>query len=813
MGVRSTKQGWQVYSGSTRRLVIAIDIGTTFSGASYCILNPGEKPKIVDVGAFPDQNGGHCKTSSSVLYAPDGSLIAIGNEVNSEKLKHLAAATGAIEARWWKLGLGSKVCFDEERDSPREKAQSSATQFSGRHSIVIPTNKNPEDIFADYLAWIVGHVEKFISAHHQRGSQLVEETRSNRLLVLTHPNGWEGKQQGIMRKACIRARVVSDVNRASTLVKFVSEAEASMTYALMCNTMSTWNEVGSQIAIVDAGGGTIDLTAYRIDSTVPYNSVSEICIPQCMFEGSVTVDNRAKELLKQKLYGTRWDNEEDLDTFLVEFIRTIKHTFTTDRIPCLLKIGSNIDCDERIGLSKGMLVFQGYEIAALFQDAVRATINGLRNIFAGYGQNQEKRVAFVGGFSENVYFRESISKALGHDVIFAKPDNATAKAVANGAVAWAIEGVVQVRKAKMWYGIRCAIPLDRRKKSHIDRLQTKFQTADGQTRLPDAFQVICEKGDEVMAEKDIKASFSMTREINEDLHGSFDLIVYRGDKQPPDFIEVENPAVETLCTMDVNLERLHHALPIKVQHGKRFRIARFEIHVTLCETELTARWVWNEQCISHSGIAETVYLDDLEFFTRKASHSAAVNASKLNRNDPEDARLSTRCSYMDDDPNDDVSTINSLTGSSGFDDLTSDQLSTLIRNLELKRLQKQQSHSQQEQLHNMHNQTDEEVKIDCTLSPSTPAIDLRPTTLDAARQSRRQAPPVPVRNTRETNVSPSLSAAQQLVNIGHTSALTRMMRADTSNEKVNGTELLSSSFPPNPPPPPYDLDAEAESER
>jgi hypothetical protein len=34
------------YRGSTRSLVLALDVGTTFSGVSYAILEPGEVPKI-----------------------------------------------------------------------------------------------------------------------------------------------------------------------------------------------------------------------------------------------------------------------------------------------------------------------------------------------------------------------------------------------------------------------------------------------------------------------------------------------------------------------------------------------------------------------------------------------------------------------------------------------------------------------------------------------------------------------------------------------------------------------------------------------
>ena len=38
-----------IYAGSSRKLVIALDIGTTFSGAAYSLLDPGEVPKIQSV--------------------------------------------------------------------------------------------------------------------------------------------------------------------------------------------------------------------------------------------------------------------------------------------------------------------------------------------------------------------------------------------------------------------------------------------------------------------------------------------------------------------------------------------------------------------------------------------------------------------------------------------------------------------------------------------------------------------------------------------------------------------------------------------
>lgn len=99
----------------------------------------------------------------------------------------------------------------------------------------------------------------------------------------------------------------------------------------------------------------------------------------------------------------------------------------------------------------------------------------------------------MGGYSENSYFREAISRALGPDVTVAKPDNSTSKAVANGAVAWAVDGAVTARIAKLWYGVRCAMPFDGSKREHASRSSKCITSADGQRRLPDAFQVLFAK--------------------------------------------------------------------------------------------------------------------------------------------------------------------------------------------------------------------------------------------------------------------------------------------------------------------------------
>ena len=41
------------YAGSSRKLVLAFDIGTTYSGVSYALLDPGLVPEIASVVRYP----------------------------------------------------------------------------------------------------------------------------------------------------------------------------------------------------------------------------------------------------------------------------------------------------------------------------------------------------------------------------------------------------------------------------------------------------------------------------------------------------------------------------------------------------------------------------------------------------------------------------------------------------------------------------------------------------------------------------------------------------------------------------------------
>ena len=148
-------------------------------------------------------------------------------------------------------------------------------------------------------------------------------------------------------------------------------------------------------------------------------------------------------------------------------------------------------------------------------------------------------VAMVGGFSESVFFRTELQSRLAGIAQICKPDEATSKAVANGGVAWLIDGVVSARVAKMTYGIRCSTKFKPKLESHIARQAQSFIGWDGTPRLTNSFGAILHKGESGVEDRDYIEPFSLTwPSTSPTLRKDVALLVYRGEADPlPDFID------------------------------------------------------------------------------------------------------------------------------------------------------------------------------------------------------------------------------------------------------------------------------------
>ena len=146
----------------------------------------------------------------------------------------------------------------------------------------LPLNKTVLDVFADFLAYLLECASSFIQDTHANGVRLWESVKDELYFVLSHPNGWEGAQQAEMRKAAVLAKLIPDTSVGHARLSFVTEGEASLHFAVQNGLPVGVMEDGEGVVIVDAGGGTIDISSYSKNVQEAKNRFEEVAAPQCM---------------------------------------------------------------------------------------------------------------------------------------------------------------------------------------------------------------------------------------------------------------------------------------------------------------------------------------------------------------------------------------------------------------------------------------------------------------------------------------------------------------------------------------------------
>ena len=160
----------------------------------------------------------------------------------------------------------------------------------------LPTGKTIVDVFADFMRYLFHSTRKVFKELEPNGELRWDSISESIELVLTHPNGWGGPQQAQLRNAAVIAGIVQDTPAGYSRVHFVTEGEASFSFCAanteagknlkVRRTVSTqcrfltYLQAGEQALIIDAGGGTIDISTYKVLSSRPLR-VEELYEPEC----------------------------------------------------------------------------------------------------------------------------------------------------------------------------------------------------------------------------------------------------------------------------------------------------------------------------------------------------------------------------------------------------------------------------------------------------------------------------------------------------------------------------------------------------
>ncbi|KAJ7704328.1 hypothetical protein B0H17DRAFT_1039291 [Mycena rosella] len=578
------------FSGSVRKFVLGIDIGTTFAGMSYCLLEPGKVPSILPVTRFPAQDhvGGDSKVPSVIYYDRSGSPKACGAEALQEAVVEEAEAAGWEKAEWFKLHLRP------------------TTSSSIRPNTLppLPANKSALNVLADFLRYLFQCAKSYIGEHYPNGNAMWITLESTIEFVLTHPNGWEGEQQAKMRTAAIIAGLIPNTSEGHERIHFVTEGEASLNFCITNGLATDPLRLGQGVVIVDAGGGTVDISTYRKVTTPQGESFEEIARPECLFVGSIFVSNRAAEYLQTYLRGSRY--ADDVEHIRQCFDKTAKLRFRRTDEWSYTRFGGLRDRDEALNIFNGQMKLPGTVVAGFFRPSLDAIVQAIMDQQLG-ALALVSSVLLVGGFAASEWLYSELKKQMNaRGLEVSRPDSHVNKAVADGAVSFYLDHFVSARISKHTHGIECMIRYDVNNSEH--RARETLVDAAGDLNVTKMFSAILKKNIHVSETKEFRRPYLITNHNPSGLWSvDIPILRYSGVDEDPQWVDIDPDKYSVLCTVHADTSKLANNLQRLTGRLGTYYQLNFEVILAFGLTELKAQIAWVENDVEKRGPAELVY--------------------------------------------------------------------------------------------------------------------------------------------------------------------------------------------------------------
>ncbi|KAI0750409.1 hypothetical protein C8Q74DRAFT_1373996 [Fomes fomentarius] len=523
------------YKGSKRKLVLSIDVGTTFSGMSYAVLEQGKVPTIETVKRYPGKGNApqDYRVPSILNYKPDGTVHSCGAIAESEDTRMELEYDDLILAKWFKLHLRPDNLDNEE-------------------------GKTVVQVFADFLRFLFSCAsEDIIHSNPAFGGSRWDEVKDDIEFVLTHPNGWEGLQQSKMREAAVLAQLVPDTDPGRKRIHFVTEGEAGLHFCLQKGTISESMKPEERIMVVDTGGGTVDISSYVIKSTAPL-SVEEISAPDCIIQGSTVVNMRAERLLKARLANSPiFNGAETIRTLMENFDKKAKPLFSGKSTRGVyINTGLTL-ADAALNIKKGNVLLTQDEMLSFFRPSLDAIVNSIRRQFQSTPGRAIASVFLIGGFSANEWLYDNLKESLGKmGLLLYRPEEHMSKAVSEGAISFYLDRYVSYRIAKATLGTQVHIrfnPLDPRHRLHLNSVE--FGPAG--PCFEDGFSTIVKKGTRIKDNEEFSEEFCVSYHKSRTLNDfSTSIIKYTGHDQNPRLQITDPDHFKRLCLVRGNLSEV-----------------------------------------------------------------------------------------------------------------------------------------------------------------------------------------------------------------------------------------------------------------
>ncbi|GAA1776679.1 hypothetical protein [Luedemannella helvata] len=465
------------------KIVVALDFGTYGSGFSWSTVPELDRPdSTIYHSAFSGAPANYRKNLTAVLLNADGTLRSWGFPARDD-WKHAAAAGNPANlgyAQRFKMSIRPEPEFED------------VPEYAGSLA----------DVGRSKLLPLIVHVlrmlreavlEQIAAASVQAGGQTIGYKPDDIRWCITVPAIWEEHEKALMRQAAMEAGIPGDEDRLIIAI----EPEAAAVFCAFHQSISLTHDqrsqinlgiVGNRFMVVDCGGGTVDITAYKVGAVDgDRQGLTEIGLPGGGKLGSEYVTLAFRKVMAD-WFGAKamaaiaakhpegvLAMETEWDRWKVDFAsrETSSGEIVIDQdrfVNVPHEIMMNLGWHAKRRLKKASptgsrIKMTAADSQALFDPIVHGILEKIQQqldeMIRHDGQNPgRERILLVGGFARSEYLKAKITKRFGDRVDVVVPLD-PAIAVLAGAVRFARDpSVIWARRSKYTYGFALNQPFE-----------------------------------------------------------------------------------------------------------------------------------------------------------------------------------------------------------------------------------------------------------------------------------------------------------------------------------------------------------------
>lgn len=259
----------------------------------------------------------------------------------------------------------------------------------------LPPGKSEIDVAADYLY----HLRQAMRNQLQKTlGEVFNREERNIHYYLTVPATWDDAAKAAVCGAAIQAGFLHDQN--DNRLTLITEPEAA---TMFCSKTGLLNlKVHDVVLIVECGGGTVNLIAYKVEEEQPFG-ISECTAGSSNSCGLTALNRNFSKFLRPKIRelnlpdGSRMASKAYAKC-MMDFENLIKTDFCNSGQEWAIDVGTEAEFPEA-GIEEGYMTFTNEEILQCFEPVKNRILELMRNqIAAIQAQNRtiQVRILFFG---------------------------------------------------------------------------------------------------------------------------------------------------------------------------------------------------------------------------------------------------------------------------------------------------------------------------------------------------------------------------------------------------------------------------------